>query len=536
MAWETKVQEALSLRDATLQQVDPPLAAIPDILPLNSQDLPAQFLTAREYELTQSYDAVQLVQMLRSKQVTSLELTKAFLRRAALAQYALNCITELMWDEACERASYLDSLSEPLGPLHGLPISVKEQHGMKGKTQHGSWVAWVGKDSEPNNVMNEILYGAGCVFYARTTCPQTVMHLETENNIYGRTVNPWNRNLTSGGSSGGEGALVGFRGSVLGVGGDIGGSVRVPAANCGVYGFKPTVGRLSTKGMTGPTAGRDSILATPGPIAQSREAIHLFMQTILDGEPWRMDPSLVNKPWTRQKLDGPLKVAIEWHDGVVKPHPPVIRAMQEVAQACRDAGMEVVDWDPLDHEKGWDITSALYYPDGGASTKSLLASEGEPALPLTDFIIDEQPTVKPLTMHEYWKLCVEREQYRSDYAAHWNKTAHSGNGKEVDAIICPTTPGAAPLHGTSRYWPYTSQWNLLDYPTAVFPVTFVDPELDKVEEGFVPMSEKDKYNHMLYSPEAFVGAPISLSIVGRRHMDEKVMAVLERVERAMGRE
>lgn len=86
---------------------------------------------------------------------------------------------------------------------------------MKGKTQHGSWVAWVGKESEPNNVMNEILYGAGCVFYARTTCPQTVMHLETENNIYGRTVNPWNRNLTSGGSSGGEGALVGFRGSVL---------------------------------------------------------------------------------------------------------------------------------------------------------------------------------------------------------------------------------------------------------------------------------------------------------------------------------
>lgn len=124
MAWETKVQEALSLRDATLQQVNPPLEAIPDPLPLNSQGLPAQLLTAREYELTQNYDAVQLVQMLRSKQVTSLELTKAFLRRAALAQYALNCITELMWDEACERASYLDSLSEPLGPLHGLPVSV----------------------------------------------------------------------------------------------------------------------------------------------------------------------------------------------------------------------------------------------------------------------------------------------------------------------------------------------------------------------------------------------------------------------------
>jgi Asp-tRNA(Asn)/Glu-tRNA(Gln) amidotransferase A subunit family amidase len=162
-----------------------------------------------------------------------------------------------MWDDAIERAKYLDSLPEPIGPLHGLPISVKEHLGTKGKNQHanGSYVAYVG-EQHGSTLLLDILWDAGCVYFARTTQPQTLMHLETESNIYGRTVNPYNRNLTPGGSSGGEGALIGLRGSVLvssigflfslvtvlicfkGLGGDIGGSIRVPAAHCGIYGFK----------------------------------------------------------------------------------------------------------------------------------------------------------------------------------------------------------------------------------------------------------------------------------------------------------
>lgn len=126
----------------------------------------------------------------------------------------VNCVTELLWEEAIERARYLDSLSEPCGPLHGLPISVKEHHGLPGKSTHAAYVAWIGEPSPPNT-LNEILESAGCVFYVRTTGPQTHMQLETINNIYGRTVNPWNRDLTCGGSSGGEGALIGMRGSIF---------------------------------------------------------------------------------------------------------------------------------------------------------------------------------------------------------------------------------------------------------------------------------------------------------------------------------
>lgn len=103
-------------------------------------------------------------------------------------------------------------------------------------------------------------------------------------------------------------------------------------------------------------------------------------------------------------------------------------------------------------------------------------------------------------------------------------------------ILCPAIPGAAPPHECARYWPYTAHWNLLDYPAAVFPVTFVDPVKDKRDETYTPMNEQDRFNHDLYMAEWYVGAPVSLQVVGRRHFDEKVMAALKLIEQAMGRD
>jgi amidase len=121
-----------------------------------------------------------------------------------------------MWNEAIARAKQLDALSEPKGALFGLPISVKEHHGMVGPniTTSASIVAWVGKE-HGSNILLDTFWDEGCVFYARTTQPQAIMHLETNSNVYGRTVNPYNRGLTCGGSSGGEAALLGMRGSIV---------------------------------------------------------------------------------------------------------------------------------------------------------------------------------------------------------------------------------------------------------------------------------------------------------------------------------
>ena len=102
-------------------------------------------------------------------------------------------------------------------------------------------------------------------------------------------------------------------------------------------------------------------------------------------------------------------------------------------------------------------------------------------------------------------------------------------------ILCPPSFGPAPPHEQSRYWGYTSNWNLLDYPGAVFPVTAVDPVKDAKEVSYVPKNDEDKFIYEMYSPEKYKDAPVSLQVIGRRHYDEKVIAALAEIERAMGR-
>lgn len=136
-----------------------------------------------------------------------------------------------MPERALSRAKFLDEYLEQhgvhIGPLHGLPISVKEHIGMKGLGLNAGYIAWWDKSASEDARVLQILYRAGAVFYARTTQPQSLMHLETDSNLYGVTTNPYNTNLSAGGSSGGEGALVGARGSCLGIGTDIGGMLPV---------------------------------------------------------------------------------------------------------------------------------------------------------------------------------------------------------------------------------------------------------------------------------------------------------------------
>lgn len=150
-------------------------------------------------------------------------------------------------------------------------------------------------------------------------------------------------------------------------------------------------------------------------MAVDRDALGLFMKVALDAKPWRLDPSLTVKPWTLYKFERPLKIAVQWWDGVVQPHPPMTRALHEVAEACRKAGMTVVDWncEKLDHQKGWDITAALYWPDGGKEVIGMMKDAGEHIDPLTKFIIHEQPTVKDCSMHELWKVRLHFERLRT---------------------------------------------------------------------------------------------------------------------------
>ncbi|RYF43577.1 MAG: hypothetical protein EOO38_18725, partial [Cytophagaceae bacterium] len=198
---------------------------MPPALPKNVVSVPEQLLSQEILSIT-NLPPEQLVTALRAGQISAVDVTSAFLQRAVVCQGLTNCITELLSDRALLRAKELDAYykghKRPIGPLHGLPISLKEHIGLKDLRCTTGYVShWEVIAKEDAHILR-VLHKAGAVFHCRTTIPQTMMHLETDSNLYGVTTNPYNSNLTSGGSSGGEGALVALRGSCLGIGSDVG--------------------------------------------------------------------------------------------------------------------------------------------------------------------------------------------------------------------------------------------------------------------------------------------------------------------------
>ncbi|KAF9814803.1 hypothetical protein IEO21_04911 [Rhodonia placenta] len=297
-------------------------------------------LTPRELEITDTTDIDVLLLNLRTAKWSAVDVTTAFYKRAIVAHQLTNCLTEIFVDRALARAQELDDhlrvSGRPVGPLHGLPISLKDQFSIKGLETIMGYAGWIGRYAESDCVLVEILYELGAVPFVRTNVPQTLMWGETHNHVFGRTTNPYNRYMTPGGSSGGEGALVALRGSPLGVGTDIGGSVRIPSAFCGLYGLRPSYERLPYHGAANSLEGQESISSVLGPMANSLAALRVFTQAVLGARPWRRDPLVVRKDWDWREYalaehggrGARMCFAVMWDNDVVRPHPPVVRALE----------------------------------------------------------------------------------------------------------------------------------------------------------------------------------------------------------------
>lgn len=221
--WNEGVRLAKELRETTEKEVPGYIKDedLPRFLGHYVRDVPKQVLTPREIEITEQ-DATDLTAALQTGKLTSTEVTKAFLRRASLAQKLVNPVSEFLGKEAMQRAGELDEYfqkhGKPIGPLHGLPISVKDHIGMKGKSQSLGLTSMIDNVCDCDADILVMLRSLGAVFHVRTTQPQMLFSIDTSSPLWGSTVTPYNRSLTAGGSSGGEGALIGMRGSVLGLG------------------------------------------------------------------------------------------------------------------------------------------------------------------------------------------------------------------------------------------------------------------------------------------------------------------------------
>lgn len=240
-----------------------------------------------------------------------------------------------------------------MGPLHGLPISFKDQFNFIGVDSTIGYIAFANKPATEESTLVKLLVECGAVPYVKTNVPATLMMGESVNNVWGRTVNPYNRTLTSGGSSGGESALVSFRGSFIGVGTDIGGSIRAPASITGLYGLRPTVnlpsfsslsiaqadllivqhGRVTYHKAVNTYVGQEAIRSTAGPLCRSPADIRLFMSALLSTQPHLYDPHCLPIPWRQELEILPKQLVFAFAptgDGNTTPTPPLRRAMSVV--------------------------------------------------------------------------------------------------------------------------------------------------------------------------------------------------------------
>jgi len=351
------------------------------------------------------------------------------------------------------------------------------------------------------------------------------MHLETVS-FHGRSLNPYNINLTCGGSSGGEAALVAMKGAPIGVGNDGGGSIRDPCAKCGLWGLRPTSLTMPQDDYYHYEMGNDGIIPSTGPMCRSARDIDFFISAVRATKPHLTDPLLVPLPWSiPDKLDRKLRVGIMMHDGEVVPQPPMTRALKLAKAKLEASGeVEVLEYLPYEHKAGYDIIREIYFEDGGATVRKVLEEGGEDILPLTEWVISP-PHTKNHTIPEAWDLRYRRDKYRQAYSDYWNASG-------CDVVLCPPFPGTACPHDMARYWGYTAIWNLLDYPGVVFPSgIMLDPKIDVAYESNEPLSEPDKYFRDFYDPEYMVGAPVNLQLVSRRWSDCMLMAAQRIVEK-----
>jgi amidase len=297
--------------------------------------------------------ATDLAALIRSRQVSSREVIESHLERIDAVNNKVNSITVVLADSALEAADKADK-SESSGPLHGVPFTIKENIDCIGSaTTNG--VPLLAEAMPPIDApVVERMKAAGGIPLARTNLPEMGLRITTDNPLRGRTLNPWNSERTAGGSSGGEGATLATGMSPIGLGNDIGGSLRNPAFCCGITSLKPSAGRIPHATSIPPQdAGiAAQIMAVEGPMARHVKDVKLGYEILSGRDP--RDPVSVDAP-----LTGPVpvskKVALVTEIPGVDLSSSATKAVKDAATAFEDAGWEVVEMLPPELEQVHEI-------------------------------------------------------------------------------------------------------------------------------------------------------------------------------------
>jgi len=402
--------------------------------------------------------------LVREGAVSSAELIEAHLERIAQVNPLLNAVVDVLSEEARIGARAADerrARGASLGPLDGVPFSVKDSIEVAGTSCSAGTVGWRHAPLSPRDAtLVARLRAAGAIPIARTNLPDLLFAFESDNLIYGRTNNPYDAARTSGGSSGGEAALIAACGSPFGLGSDAAGSVRLPAHFCGIAALKPTSGRLPRTGHVPAAGGWIETLWQIGPMARRVEDLCAMMAILTgpDGEDHTVIPMPFGDPLAID-IAG-LRIAWFADNGIAPPTTETAEVVQSAAQE-----LSAKESRPPRIEESYDREMELIGADGGDGVRAYLHQIGSTRThPLLDGWLAK--------LELYFRTGVE------GFAKYWEslytfRAAMFAFLQDYDAVLSPVCATPAILHGTSiedaafRGFSYTMTYNVTGWPAAV---------------------------------------------------------------------
>ncbi|EGR33635.1 hypothetical protein IMG5_047440 [Ichthyophthirius multifiliis] len=507
--------------------------------------------------------------MLNQKEVYSVDLVNIFTQRCQKIGLELNMITELTYKEAIKQAQECDEIRKKnpekcTGILFGIPISIKDIFLQK------DYVSYIGLASKINTKPSEIdgfniylLKQQGAIPFVRSNVPQCALTIESINHIFGRTLNPWDQSKAAGGSSGGEGALVSSRCSPLGFGSDLSGSIRIPAAFCGVYGFKPTAQRGITNGhcyYTEVFNGLLSLQVSCGPIGKSVEDLTLFFRCFCDKkqhEEAELDyrnQYLIVKEFdeklytTKQKLKVGYFKTLSHFDATLANQ----RAVEITIDKLKELGHEVVEIKIPSQNEIEEVFFKIVFSDGFSTARQM--TDGEQ-------FIQEYKALDTITKMNYLiksiLISINRllgEKRVSNVLQYIQQISAIEQQKQVDkllkikqqfitlfkkyniqAVVCPSLGTPALKHGKNSEnfltSIYTYIWNFVDFPAGIIPVTKVLENEQHYKNSRINDSISKDIDQNMKNTK---GMPVGVQVVGLPNMDELVLNLMKQIDEKIG--
>jgi len=500
-----------------------------------------------------SFSATELADRIGRGYISSVEVVESHIARIEAVNGALNAVVYKRYDEALAEARATDerrARGERIGPLAGVPVTIKECLDVAGTP------ATFGLTSRANDVAAyDDPYvarwrAAGAIVVAKTNVPQLMIFIESDNPLYGRTNNPWNLERTCGGSSGGEAAIVAAGGSPLGLGSDVGGSLRAPAAFCGIASLKPTTGRLDDTARLPIYDGQRAIVSQEGPLARSVNDLALGLEIANGGrDPAGYPPRPLGD--SRVVDIRTLRVGFYEQAGSFRASPALARAAREAAEVLRSFGAQVVPFEPPRVDDAMDLFFGILSADGARGAIDALGKDKRDRRVAELIAIASKPrafvaAVERLlaltgqaglermvrnygftnTKH-YWKLVEGLRAYQRLFAF----AMDAADGGPLDAIVAPPVGLPALVHGqsinVSTAGAYAPLYNMLGYPCGTLPFTRV-----RAGEESERAPSRDRLENGAYVCErGSAGLPIGVQVIGRPWREDVVLAAMRTIER-----